>query len=313
MSWASRRRPNAWVAPSESSPLEVDRSSYATFTGSFPIKRKNGSLLELLKGRSYPLWTITSVAICAVLLYGSFHRDSSQDMYDTTPISVWDHNHYVSKDTIKYPRERNLLIAQIGQSRPFAEVTSRPNRAYARRWGWDYLLHTEQDENDSCDTVRVLNYVMGRQVREEEEEDRAPYDAVLFLSQDAVIMDLDYQFLALLPDDKLVATGESRSDLFLWNLNYHRSPDVAQLWLDLGDDAKCDTESLLAAIEMTMGDRDMSRYNQPLHLSDAGLVEPALIKYLPGNSDRNFADTMALLESVADSVCYRYYPRCEVL
>jgi len=261
---------------------------------------------------------MTSVAICAVPLYQSIrpHDSSSMDTYDTAPISVWDHNHYDSMDDLDaFSKERNLLIAQVGQSRPFAEITSRPNRAYARRWGWDYLMHTGED--GACGTVRVMNHIMSCQDQEVKEESllRAPYDAILFMSPDAVIMNLDYQFLALLPGDKLVAAGETKADVFVWNLNHPHSLEVARLWLDLGDDSMCDTESLWSAIEMTMEDKifELPKYVQSLQLSDTGLVEPRLIKFLPGDYDQSFPETMGLLENVADSVCYRYYPRCEVL
>lgn len=255
---------------------------------------------------------MTSAVICAVLFYRSLysHSDSTSsfaDYYDTSPISVWDHNHYTSKDSRE---ERNLLIAQVGESRPFAEITSRPNRAYARRWGWDYLMHT--GEKHACSTVRVLNRILALQEEKEESSARAPYDTILFLSPDAVIMDQDYLFLAILPTDKLVAANIDKSNVFVWNLNHAHSLDVARLWLDLPD---CDMESLWAAMEMyTAEDEGVTKYLQPLQLSETGLVEPRLIKFLPTTeSEENIPETMGLLESVADSVCYRYYPRCEVL
>lgn len=175
-------------------------------------------------------------------------------------------------------------------------------------------MHT--GEEDPCGTVQVLNHI----ARQERETDgsRAPYDAVLMLSPDSVIMDLDYQFLALLPNDMLVAASSSKSDLFVWNLKYRNSLEVARLWLDLNDSNgdECDMESLWTAIEMTMGDEtfDLTNYVQPLQLTDTGLVEPRLIKFLPDESEQKATpETMELLERVADSVCYRYYPRCEVL
>lgn len=329
MSWTSRRRASPW-APSESSAaLEVERSSYATFTGSFPPRkqRTTGGLAEFWKGKWHSLWTIASVAVGAVLLYKSMHhhRDASS-MYDTTPISEWDHNHYFSmRDSFNNHnassssrRQRNLLIAQVGESasRPFAGISSRPNRAYARRGGWDYLLHT--GEEDACGTVRVLNHILTRQEEEETKKSypRAPYDAILFLPLDAVIMNLDYPFLALISENQLVAAGETKSNLFVWNTKHKQSLDVARLWLDLGDDSLCDIDSLFSAIEMTVGGKasDLSKYVQPLQISDTGQVEPRLIKFLPDDeSEQDLPQTMGLLESVADSVCYRYYPRCEVL
>jgi hypothetical protein len=305
MSWKSRRRQEATSFYAGDS-LEMDRRSSSFI---FPRKQKS-SLVQCIKGRSYSLWTITSAVICSVLLYQSLSRSESNDgAYDTAPISVWNHNHYASKDSSF--RERNLLVAQVGQSRPFAEVASRPNRAYARRWGWDYLLHT--GEEDACSTVQVLNHILTHQ--EEKGQARAPYDAVLFLSPDAIITDQDYQFLALLPTEKLVAANIANSKVFVWNLNHVHSLDLARQWLESGEGsfASCDMESLWAAIETTVAG-EIANTIQPLQLSEtAGLVEPRLIKFIPQDAEQSFPETMGLLEGIADSVCYRYYPRCEVL
>ena len=213
MSWTSRRRQEQEATTLYAgASLEMDRRSSNLV---FPRKQRSSLVVQFIKGRSYSLWTITSAVICAMLFYQSLnHSESNDGFYDTAPISVWNHNHYASKDSSS--RERNLLIAQVGQSRPFAEIASRPNRAYARRWGWDYLLHT--GEEDPCGTVKVLNHILARQ--EEKEQARAPYDAVLFLSPDAIITDQDYQFLALLPTEKLVAANIANSKVFLWNLNH---------------------------------------------------------------------------------------------
>lgn len=308
MPWTSRQR----QPPSrlfQSSSLEMDHRSYSY---TFPRKRRS-SLLDFVRSHSYPIWTVTSAVLCALLFYHSLHHSDSTNGYDTTPISVWNHNHYRENASNS---DRNLLIAQVGQSRPFAEITSRPNRAYGRRWGWDYLMHITEKEDDACGTVKVLNHLLARQEREGKEQSfaRAPYNVVLFLSPDAVIMDQDFQFLALLPSNKLVAANTEKANVFVWNLEHARALQVARLWLDLGEDSSCDMESLWAAVEASITENEtITDYVQPLQLSETGLVEPRLIKFLPEDSQQNFPETMGLLESVADSVCYRYYPRCEVL
>lgn len=312
MTWTSRRRPNVWSPSSESSPLELDRNSYATFghDRSYPRKERN-SYSEI---RPFPFWAITGVVVGAILFYRSLNHSSLVERPRTSPMSQWDLYHYdSSKEAI--PQGPNLLIAQIAPFGPFSEVTSRPNRAYARRWSWDFLLHT--GDHASCGVVRILNRILAQQEEKTHKSQRAPYDTILFLSGDAVIMDLDYQFLALLPDDKFVAMANGKADLFLWNLKHKASQNVARMWLDLSDDSNCDTDSLWLAIEMTTADTgfDASYYVQPLQLTDAGVVEPRLIKLLPSDEadGKSFLENMATLQSVADSVCYRYYPRCEVL
>jgi hypothetical protein len=254
----------------------------------------------------------------AILLYRSLNNHSSfvGGQYNTSPMSQWDHNHYVSsRDAL--PKERNLLIAQIAPFGTFTEITSRPNRAYASRWRWDFFLHTQGGGDASCGAVTILNHILAQQERATHETQRAPYDTILFLSEDAVIMDLDYEFLALLPEDKIVAMANDKPDLFLWNLKHTQSQEVARMWLDLADDSNCDTQSLWSAIEMTMADSGYpaSYYVQPFQLSDAGVVEPRLIKFLPSDEadGKSYPETMATLQTVVDSVCYRYYPRCEVL
>lgn len=311
--WTSSSSRRHWTPglSNECAPLELERrSSYATFGRIFPSKRTD-------RCNQPPLWTLTSVVIGAILLYRSMtsHSSTFDDIYDTSlPVTSWDHNHYEDY------KQLNLLITQIAPIPFYGDITSRPNRAYAKRWGWDFLFHTgHDDDGEECTAVRILNHVVTQQERHsgETRQQRAPYDAVLVLSQDAVIMDMDYELLALLPNDKLVAIGE-KPDIFLWNLQHSLSPTVARLWLD--GHADCSTQSLTDAIELVMeqdddtDEADLNLIVQPLALSESeGLVQPRFIKFLPPLEEKNIPETVATLQSVADSVCYRYYPRCEVL
>ena len=188
--------------------------------------------------------------------------------YDAQPEWQWDHNVYNpsrrSKTTtytaatsspplhdstsspplisaIEGAQERNLLVAQVAGNSALAnlaEVSSRPNRAYARQWGRDYVLYkafAPSIERVCFDKVAVLRAILEGQrqlhvefwsslgvgsfvddddisndtdqTRQGRQSRAVQYDVVALLSPEAIIADLDRDLLSLLPQDKLLATA----------------------------------------------------------------------------------------------------------
>jgi len=296
---------------------------------------------------------------------------------------------------------RNLLIAQVvtapaSKNNPgvvraelcqFAEMSSRPNRAYARQWGRNYVRYTAPDDdnntnnnhrNQNCDGyhhVVVLNAILDRQAPRCDDADTdsntLSYDALVLLPPDAIITDLDYDLLSMIPKDKLVATVDSQQTtggIVFWNLDHELAHTVARaLWNKLVDPereeeeeqharASCNRKGsymdlLLKEILPTLLDEDVqsvvgglgetldgfvfaetttiSSIDSEVDAMGAASTPPPTsycLKCLPppsSSSGSHFSKTSLLLshpdatrmtlQRTADAVCYRYYPKCEVL
>jgi len=313
-----------------------------------------------------------------------------------TPVWLWDHYRYnpQQNSTQKQSNQestdksRNLLIAQViaAPHSPewrtslfqFGEISSRPNRAYARQWGRNFVRYTAPPEDDDdfdssnsqqCDGVDhvvVLNAILDRQQpRTREPFDTMPYDALVLLPPDAIITDLDYDLLSMIPKDKLVSVVGSRKEqrhlggVVFWNLRHELTHVVAEhLWKELvkpredeGDrPPPCESkqsyidlllENLLPSIlkddedaQSVVGNLDETKdgfvFVGAPSLSSSEIdatgksgdaVPSFCLKCFPptGSSSKTsqfLSDpdaTRVTLERTADAVCYRYYPKCEVL
>jgi hypothetical protein len=279
-------------------------------------------------------------------------------------------------------RNRNLLLVQVAGNpirNELVDITSRPNRAYAHQWRRDYVRYSnnntgsgvgvgvvnvksrtfELDDMTCVDQVTVIHTMMEEQRAREHERESSEgwhvpaqqrvgvsYDVVALLPADAVIRDLDYDLLDLLPDDKLVAlagwkkedpwaVSGSRINVAFFNLRHRHADRVVQAWSDAVLQSKrvvtCgagrEISILLEAIQSVLeSDEELSSMIHPLDQTEQGFVgdisNEFAIKGLappPIGSSRavvsmsSLPDTAVSLQTTADSVCYRYYPKCEVL
>jgi len=150
-------------------------------------------------------------------------------------------------------KDRVCVIVQ--DAAPGAEVevletTSRVNRAYAKRWGHDYLKFTgialgsepwqatfnkpyllsslllARGHRDDKRNVRILQ-------RGNDDRSLPSYDIVLFLDSSAMIVQLDYDVLDLIAKDKMLAMASYNgvihrdSNVMLWNLNHPQAMNVS--------------------------------------------------------------------------------------
>ena len=94
----------------------------------------------------------------------------------------------------------------------------------------DYLKFTgialgQQPWQATFNKAYVLQHFVQAKLKKEGFE---VYDAVLILDSNTVIVDLDYDVLALLPENKLLSSGvkldlserDEYSDVMIWNLNH---------------------------------------------------------------------------------------------
>ena len=290
----------------------------------------------------------------------------------TEPRWEWDHNAYnprlqidksqqtSSSDNISTGNSRNLLLAQVAGTPTLDElalVSSRPNRAYARSWGVDYVRYTNQKHSldKSCfDKVNVLNTVLTKQFRYNSEAASTPsywpsqrsihvqYDVVVLLPPDAIIMDLDYDMLRFLPKDKLVAISGwvedvarpySGTEIIFFNMRHKLAEKVSKLWREKIEliDASCgagnDLTIFINVIGSVLGKgEELSSLILGLEETDEGFVgkddeEGFVLKGIspsvPSSKAKtlvtNLNDNRATLQTTADAVCYRFYPKCDVL
>jgi len=305
MVYVSRRRSSII---SERSPLEMHygrKSNYSTFGGNKNSHKDFPSCLTMLSSYYHNI-TFWVVLIGCIIFFLS-------RIYDQTPIGgespidgeQWDHNHYNEWNTklTSADGERNLLLIQLSTptTRSQTEITSRPNRAYARHWSIDYLLH---NSDDTCTQRENLLQIIFEKEQTEEEEGKDPkktrfvYDTVLFLPAGAVITDMEYDLLSLLPKDNLLTLTKDEK-LSMFNLRHSNFPILLQRWLD---SSTCDNS--LNTLAKSTGTNSITILN----VSNAGFVVPKLVK-LSNDPD---GSTVAL-QTTVDAVCYRYYPWCDVL
>lgn len=291
----------------------------------------------------------------AVVLFASLRGDYSE--YNIFPEWQWDHNVYIPRDTpsgstgSNQTAERISLLAQVVTGKPLrnlADVSARPNRAYARQWKMDYANYysgrASYGSRSCFDKVVVLNSILENQQREAKEPPplwphppRVEYDSIILLQPDSIITDLDKNLVdLLLPRDKLVAIAgwsdgkkvNSYSDVILFNLKHQHADAVAKRWWELvlpvqeTCGANNDLEMLIAAIGWVKDDEeDLDKLIEPLVETSDGFVGNHLMKCIapsvPGSREalltNNFQESLGILQETADAVCYRFYPKCEVL
>ena len=266
---------------------------------------------------------------------------------------------------------RITLMAQTVSSRPLrrlTDISSRPNRAYARQWMMDYTLYDSgrsPSNTKSCfDKIFLLNTILDKQDSESKHNNNEPphmwpftprvnYDALIILPPDSIVTELDTNFLdTFLPSDKLVAIAgwsssndiddsvtpggrknklNSASDIVIFNLRHKHVDAVAKVWWELAlprqvtCGAHNDLGMLVTAIASVMDSgEDLSDLIEPIPESDDGrgfVGRDHLIKCIPPSVPesrstmlmKSLSEYQTTLQETADAVCYRFYPKCEVI
>ena len=308
------------------------------------------------------------------------------------------HDSIVTNSSHNVKNHRRLaLIAAITPDkslRRLTEMSSRVNRAYARQWQMDYTefsagfrFHNEKSCFDKSYVLKTIIEEMATgsttvnahdhyasssrldssstlyddnfEVDEEESPPRVPYDAIVLLPSDAIILDLDQNIVdTLLPPQKLAAISgwnqigddnklPSNAGVVMINLRHELAKPVAELWwkfsqhrsISCGDDtglnllleavAHVFSESTDANSTAEHLDRQQQQQQHDqwtdliadIHERSNGVLGDQSIKVIPGlvPGDRtdflshNMAECGEMLQQTTASVCYRFYPRCEVV
>jgi hypothetical protein len=338
------------IPPSPFSTLLATRPSYLCLLGrSSPPSNYVHPAKYTTHRATSPTWK----AIILVSLTFALFACTYQVRYPyMAPEWRWDHNVYITRnEDVQLPHTRIALLAQVVSSQPLRELTeisSRPNRAYARQWGMDYAQfdagRPTYNSKACFDKVFVLNTVLDNQNREPIDPlplwphaAQVRYDSIMLLPPDAIITELDKNnlFDLMLPKHKLVAIAgwntkelNSNSNILLFNLQHKYADIVAKLWREsilpaqITCGANNDLGMLITAIAETMEpDEDLDDLIEPLAATRSGYVGDDLIKCIapsvPGSRTailmNNLPESRASVQETADAVCYRFYPKCEVL
>jgi hypothetical protein len=325
--------------------------------------------------RQDPSWKFSAgLLISLILIAYRYARHRPRPVVSMRPEWEWDLNVYTSREEgytfnpSERSKHRNLLLVQVAGNpvlNELVDITSRPNRAYANQWRRDYVRYSNNKASTldmTCvDEPTVLNTILERQRYESDgwriQQQRSSYDVVALLPADAVVRDLDFDLLELLPDDKLVAlagwkaedpwtVSGSRINVIFFNLRHRHADRVAKAWSDAVQAKRvtCGTgrevsillhaiqsilesdEELHAIQSILESDEELSSLIYPLDQTDQGFVGDgsnefaikALVPTITSSSKAvvsvsSMSETAATLHTTADSVCYRYYPKCEVL
>lgn len=333
--------------------------------------------------RKDPPWKVSAgVFFSLILIAYTLHRDTGSRLDRNSGNSMqpewdWDLNVYwrqetnnnASRSELPAPspsserrnKQRNLLLVQVSGNpirNELVDITSRPNRAYAHQWRRDYVRYSSNNgivkkktsklDMTCVDQVAVIETILEKQRRESEgwrapEQRPVSYDVVALLSADAVIRDLDYDLLDLLPDDKLVAmsgwkredswaVSGSRTNVVFFNLRHRYVDRVVKAWSDAMESKRVtcgagrEVSILLDAIQSVLEpNEELSSMIHQLDQTDQGFVgdrsnefaikglAPSVASSRAVVSMSSLPDVAASLSTTADSVCYRYYPKCEVL
>lgn len=249
---------------------------------------------------------------------------------------------------------RNLLLVQITGTpalEAITNITSLPNRAYARHWKRDYVRFASPARPDTHKSCYLEPLVLASILADQRQSSspswigddsihHLPYDLVALLASDTIIMDMDYDLNRLLPPGMLLAVGgidtalgtlHTRTGVVLFNLKHPSTERVSRLWLERTE-STCvglDEMQLLWTIITSVTEESSHILNMGLvstltesmdgflGLHNDDRVLKGIATDFPGPRDTRLltnVDTYRkVLQMTADSVCYRYYPRCEVM
>jgi len=181
-------------------------------------------------------------------------------------------------ETHKTTRKKKLLIAQTadrGIYRTMLDVSQKANRAYARRHGYDYAVMVGLPWEIARGRNKLATYnkveVLSEVLRFNHRQSNNPYDAVLIMDADAILVDFEFDIADLLEDKNpppgyatysAVITnqggtgnlGDINIGVALWNLRHPETPFLAKWWK---------TKSLWALCKYNqLGRRDPARADQ---------------------------------------------------
>ena len=183
---------------------------------------------------------ILGVLLCnMIIIY--YYMKMKQYTVATEPNNIEWHWHHYSERISTNTTSRNVLIAQYTgldtAYMEFTNITQKANRAYAKRWKYDYLLmmgtafNSDQMGIAAYNKLPLLRKAVGAKI----------YDVILILDSDAVVVDFDQNVLDLMPESMLLTacrnhesgsphTWNVNNGVTIWNLRHERIEEVYSEW-----------------------------------------------------------------------------------
>jgi len=359
------------------------------------------------------LLSYTTSSICATSTQSQQQKDerAQSEIHktnSTTPPlpNEWllDRNHYSGALIPPGIQRRTCVIVQDSAPGPEVEVldaTSRVNRAYAKRWGHDYLKFTgvalgskpwqatfnkpfllssllmarvaqssgeqqrslqrmdgEYGDEGSTGVTGIEHSLQGMNDNKgftftsgslteittagtrslqtiQNKNSLQPYDTVLFLDSNAMIVQLDYDVLDLIARDKMLAmvggTGDQihrskYSDVMIWNLAHPQALNVSDSWIEKSQTSLHDENANSQTLLMNVLHNEAHQLNGSDRTDLLDLIPEPMVDGLQGTvikqdskyttqvvEQSDLPQIMPVVQGIADSVCYRFYPQCEVV
>jgi hypothetical protein len=292
------------------------------------------------QGRDFALTISRRTVIFLSVVIGllaCFKKRSYEYILPGIPEWQWDHNVYITHNSDAQLSENKeiALIAQVVSSRPLkmlSDVSSRPNRAYARQWGVDYTQYSSgrpsYDPKACFDKIFVLNTILDKQNLEANESsllwshpEKVRYDSMILLPPDSIVTNLDTNlFEAMLPPNRLAAIAgftdtdtdtkklNSEYGIIIFNLRHKYADAVAKLWWDMASPpevscgASIDLGMLLSAIATVMDpSEDFDDLIHAIGESSDGFVGEHMIKCIPPSVPGPRPRLELLMENLEDS------------
>lgn len=325
----SRRRSNNNNNNTEEEPLVLEMSrNYWTFHNKHK-QRKHPyySYSSDIPSRSYSSyssysyyyswqWILFALILVGggALLFGNHHpgragdRTSSSSSANTlhrpehskpnnTARMIWDYNAYHrSSGSSRTTSFSSLLLAQHDDTERTVDITSVPNRAYARQRGLDYVRFPGG-------TLRDFLLLL-----------QSSYDSIAFFPSNAVLIHLDHSLQELLPTppDQFMTVGNA-TGFFVLNLRHAYAPQAISQWQRLRNEEEDDDvlSSLRSFLLFLVSDPHLAISYLPEH--DGFVGTNRLLHCIPRHESQSMEEYQMALSTTVASVCYRYYPKCEVL
>ena len=196
---------------------------HGSWAGKFEMRRSGEALTKIPSFRKRPPskkeaptpnrtstwpWIVCASFVVAVVAF--WHGKVVDRRYETFLPAVWhwDHNIYMPISSAGTRDSPATLIAQVVPGSALSrlgDISMRPNRAYARQWGVDFVRYdsgrSSYDPRACFEKVAVLNEILDRQSNDTSDgkyswqrDSGIEYESILLLPADAILMELDTGF-----------------------------------------------------------------------------------------------------------------------
>mmetsp|Transcript_13614 Transcript_13614/g.19838 ORF Transcript_13614/g.19838 Transcript_13614/m.19838 type:complete len:386 (+) Transcript_13614:119-1276(+) len=212
------------------------------------------------------------------------------------------------------------------------DIASTTSKAYGRRWGVDVLKMKgvalgPAPEFAGANKIEIIQTAM---------DASAQYDTLFLLDADAIIIDLDLDFLSLIQDKMLAAhrvnqshaihTWDVNNGVTLWNLKHPKTKQIVDEWkdrwlqrVDTHHDKWISDQDPMQELLKEKSDEERSHMIHSMASPDGSLGRDAdhiAVKHFKRSAMFDWAggeniERSLKLRTAKNEVCKRFHPFCE--